>query len=187
MEGGAENDFLFGEEDNDVIRGGTGDDVIEGEGGDDTLFGGPGADYLDGGAGNDSLDGTNGALTGGTDGLEFDTLVGGEGDDTLVIGSNDIATGGAGADVFVTGTWAEGTDGINDAPYISDFTVGEDTMVIMVPAGYAGAGDVVVENVPGATTALVRVLLDGVVVAHIAGQTAAAIPLSSLSIVEAAA
>jgi Ca2+-binding RTX toxin-like protein len=44
INGGAGNDFLFGQEGNDTINGGAGNDVISGGSGQNTLTGGEGAD-----------------------------------------------------------------------------------------------------------------------------------------------
>lgn len=63
------------------IRSGSGDDVLTAAGGNDYLFGGAGADTLDGGGGNDTLDGGLGGLAAG----EFDTLIGGAGDDAFIL------------------------------------------------------------------------------------------------------
>ncbi|MDU8926238.1 calcium-binding protein [Alisedimentitalea sp. MJ-SS2] len=183
----AEGQLLTGDDGANTLEGLSGDDTLYGEAGDDTLLGGLGADYMEGGAGNDVIDGTNNVLDGGEDDQEFDTLIGGDGDDTLILGSRDGATGGAGADTFVTGTWVDGTNEDIDPPYITDYTDGEDTVVIMVPAGYAGAGEIVLEDDVDAPFDLVRVLLDGILVAHLAGVTAADVSASSIATVEAAA
>ncbi|CDL00028.1 conserved protein of unknown function [Magnetospirillum gryphiswaldense MSR-1 v2] len=110
---------------NDVLSGGTGDDTVFGGGGNDTISGGAGTDVLNGGAGNDVFtmaageDGTWGGGTGAKDvgdkstsgtqdvvsvgGMNQldDTVIGGEGVDTLVASSGndaiflDAASGGA--------------------------------------------------------------------------------------------
>ena len=66
------NEF-YGGAGNDILDGRGGADLLYGEDGDDSIIGGAGADTLDGGAGND----------------------------TIVVGSGDVATGGAGDDLFV--------------------------------------------------------------------------------------
>ncbi|MGB0159893.1 MAG: Hint domain-containing protein [Thalassovita mediterranea] len=65
-----------------IFYGNDGDDLLDGAGGDDALYGGADNDTLIGGAGADTLDG-------------------GDGNDRLLVGSGDVATGGAGDDVFV--------------------------------------------------------------------------------------
>jgi Ca2+-binding RTX toxin-like protein len=99
--GGNGNDTLKGYYGNDTIFGENGNDAIEGESGNDSLYGGKGNDSMFGGEGNDYLEG----------GFGNDTLVGDSGDDRLngygVIRNNDSQFdslyGGAGADTFVLG------------------------------------------------------------------------------------
>lgn len=69
LTGGAGNDVLTGAAGNDVIKGGAGDDTL--------AMGSAGLDHIDGGAGNDAV-----TVTGLT---EDDSIVGGDGVDTLVI------------------------------------------------------------------------------------------------------
>lgn len=64
---------------------------IRGDEGDNVLVGGPRAEWLAGGPGNDELIGGGGR----------DTLDGGAGDDRIVLTSEAVAIGGAGADTFV--------------------------------------------------------------------------------------
>jgi Ca2+-binding RTX toxin-like protein len=70
-----------------------GDDVLAGGGGDDTLAGKTGDDLLLGGAGDDILTGSSldpdGGFGIGSDRLEVDTLAGGGGADTFVLGDSD--------------------------------------------------------------------------------------------------
>lgn len=68
----------------DVIFAGDGNDRISGEAGRDRIFGGTNSDYLDGGNGNDKLIGVNTTL--GFGAFEIDTLLGGAGRDTFVLG-----------------------------------------------------------------------------------------------------
>lgn len=86
--------------------GGAGGDILDGRGGDDLLFGGDGDDLIIGGTGADTLDG-------------------GDGNDTLYVGAGDVASGGAGDDLFVLDAGAlgggtitingdEGTEGSGD-------------------------------------------------------------------------
>lgn len=95
------NDYIWGNTQNDSIRGDAGNDTLKGYSGNDYLFGGDdndqlygeadhdklygerGNDLLDGSVGNDTLDGY-----GRTGASEFDTLFGGAGYDTFVLGDN---------------------------------------------------------------------------------------------------
>ncbi|MGL5065994.1 MAG: calcium-binding protein [Microcoleus sp.] len=98
LNGGFGKDYLYGEAGNDKLDGQGGDDFLYGGAGKDTLFGnsqndylfgGNGKDSLFGGPGNDYLDGANfsGAGNGIASGGEFDTLTGGAGADTFVLGN----------------------------------------------------------------------------------------------------
>jgi len=73
------NDTLFGLDGNDVLAGGAGDDSINGGTGNDIVYGGTGNDRVDAGSGNDEV------FTGvsGYNGAQRDTVVGGDGIDTL--------------------------------------------------------------------------------------------------------
>ncbi|WP_439139940.1 M10 family metallopeptidase C-terminal domain-containing protein, partial [Roseicyclus sp.] len=74
--GGSGNDTITGNDAANLLTGNAGADVIDGGAGNDTLSGGLGNDSLDGGAGNDLLDAGLGGL---------ETVIGGTGQDTLVI------------------------------------------------------------------------------------------------------
>jgi len=69
--------------------------TLSGGAGADLLVGGHGADLIIGGGGNDTLQG------GGAPHGQFDTLVGGAGDDRIELGAHVVASGGEGADTFV--------------------------------------------------------------------------------------
>ncbi len=71
--GGAGNDIIYGNNGANSLDGGSGNDQLFGLGGNDILVGGDGHDRLDGYA---------------TSGMEYDTLVGGIGTDTFVLGGN---------------------------------------------------------------------------------------------------
>jgi Ca2+-binding RTX toxin-like protein len=129
--GGDGDDSLSGGDDGDLMFGGDGDDLLAGDGGDDFLQGGFGADHLLGGAGHDWLDGsfTAGAslfATGDQD--QGDVLDGGDGDDTILIGAGDLATGGAGADIFRTGSYITSVD---LAGHVSDFDPAQDMIELL--------------------------------------------------------
>ena len=109
----------------DFIFGGEGDDSLDGGGGEDRIFGGEGNDTLDGNSGNDRLIGGEGR----------DTLDGGEGSDWLSGGTGtDTLTGGAGADTFAYHA-GDGSD------TITDFTDGEDTIVLSSLDSISGFDD----------------------------------------------
>lgn len=110
LDGGADDDLIFGANGNDEITGGAGDDTIIGgpadadgpdgdlvyggkgddsiSGGDDRdfIFGGKGKDTLQGGSRSDLLHGGQGKdlLIGDTNSIGFDTMIGGKGSDTFV-------------------------------------------------------------------------------------------------------
>jgi Ca2+-binding RTX toxin-like protein len=98
--GGKGDDLLNGSFGNDLLNGGDGDDKLFGDlelfGGDeysdnsghgnDTLYGGIGNDFLDGGAYNDRLIGIDTSVGYGVG--EIDTLIGGAGKDTFVLGDS---------------------------------------------------------------------------------------------------
>ncbi len=67
---------------NDTLNGRNTNDTLLGNGGNDTLYGEAGNDYLNGGAGNDYLDGYASFNS-----PDFDTLEGGLGADTFVLGN----------------------------------------------------------------------------------------------------
>ena len=72
--GGSGNDILTAQNTNDTLIGNAGNDTLYGEAGNDYLNGGAGNDYLDGYASRNSPD--------------FDTLEGGAGADTFVLGNS---------------------------------------------------------------------------------------------------
>jgi Ca2+-binding RTX toxin-like protein len=80
-QGYAGQDVISGYIYNDLIDGGAGNDTLIGGGGNDSLLGKQGNDLLVGGAGNDTLDGFSEGYN-----QEIDTLLGGPGADTFVLG-----------------------------------------------------------------------------------------------------
>lgn len=84
------DDKVQGGNGNDLIYGGLGNDTLGGDAGADQVFGGQGNDALSGGTGNDRLTGTDTDFFGqrqlGFGRGETDTLIGGENDDTFVLG-----------------------------------------------------------------------------------------------------
>ena len=96
-------------------------DTLRGDFGANTLIGAGGADLIDGGFNDDLLIGRVGR----------DTLIGGAGNDTLIGGvGRDVLTGGNGADHFVFDTGPRVTLA-GHADRITDFTSGEDTIVLV--------------------------------------------------------
>jgi Ca2+-binding RTX toxin-like protein len=124
------NDSLQGDAGKDTLLGGTGDDWLDGGDDEDWLVGADGNDLLTGGGDRDELDGMNGddTISGVEEGQqEADFLNGGDGDDHLLLGAGDFATGGAGHDEFVL------QDGLSrdSVTQISDYDPGEDKLVIV--------------------------------------------------------
>ena len=133
--GGSVGDRLIGSPTNDAINGSQGNDTISGEAGDDFLRGGKGNDLINGGFGNDIINGNLGDdILNGDAGNDFlrggrgnDALIGGDGNDFLVNDAdNDTLTGGNGADTFVLSTSDIATLLLNnDTDIIVDFKPGE--------------------------------------------------------------
>lgn len=133
--GGADNDKLYGGRDDDHLYGGTGNDNMYGGQDNDRLFGGAGNDFAYGGEGNDVIDGGDGV----------DHLFGGSNGPGLY---GDILTGGADMDLFYFNHGDSGNGGPVDI--ITDFTSGEDLMVIDAdPAALLGL-DAQFSDTPGA-------------------------------------
>ncbi|TCL09062.1 Ca2+-binding RTX toxin-like protein [Shimia isoporae] len=97
VKGGLGNDFLFGDGDNDTLIG---------SGGDDVLSGGSGFDRLEGGAGDDVIT----ALDVGGNPGEADLVFGEAGNDRLLGDDGDTLSGGAGVDRFEIVVGGEGQD-----------------------------------------------------------------------------
>jgi hypothetical protein len=97
---GSTGDRVFARAGDDTVDGGAGDDRLRGGRGDDDLSGGEGNDRLRGGQGEDHLDGGEGDdyLNGRGDGGDPDEMVCGDGDDTVVLGRNDVIDGDDGCE-----------------------------------------------------------------------------------------
>jgi Ca2+-binding RTX toxin-like protein len=124
------NDVYSGGPDGDSVQGFGGDDILAGGGGDDLIAGGDGRDTVDGGTGNDTLYSsavslTYGAVSSFDNGIEVDTIYGGDGTDLVTAGYGDIIDGGAGSDTLVY-SLAGATSGItlNTASLVSGVTIG---------------------------------------------------------------
>lgn len=158
LQGGDGDDAIYGDRDDDWVDGGDGDDTLVGGSEDDVLVGGTGSDSLTGDGGDDMLSGgelltralttdelaalRDAGLAGetallpsdvtydATDDGDPDVLDGGKGDDLLLFGAGDTATGGEGADDFflLGGTAA-------DPAVVMDFDGAEDTLVYVHEAG----------------------------------------------------
>ena len=131
LNGDVGNDTLLGFSGNDLLDGWIGDDELYGEAGNDTLLGFSGNDLLDGGTGDDILNGFGFEFTTGFDVSisQFDTLSGGAGADTFVLGDANGAFyldgSTPGWDRFATITdfdWQEG-DKIQVFGSASDYTL----------------------------------------------------------------
>jgi Ca2+-binding RTX toxin-like protein len=157
--GGADHDTLIGGTGNDLVEGGSGNDWLAGGIGDDTLDGGQGSDVLDGGAGDDWLSGLHGTV----DDFETDYLNADAGNDTLVLGSGDLATGGDGDDTFVLHDWLSE----NNLAQISDYDPGQDNLVIVYDPAVHHSPTITVEPDPQSGTQ--KIYLDGRQLAVVSG------------------
>ncbi|MEH2065716.1 MAG: hypothetical protein V7K50_26240 [Nostoc sp.] len=101
----------------DQLYGSAGNDALYGGNQDDSLYGGSGDDILYGGSGNDRLDGYA------TSGVEYDTLVGGTGSDTFILGGSwGVSYQGFG---YATITdWNPASDYIQTVGYSSLYSFG---------------------------------------------------------------
>ncbi|MFV0299912.1 MAG: calcium-binding protein [Paracoccus sp. (in: a-proteobacteria)] len=140
IDGGLGDDQIFGGDGADAITGNGNDDTISGGAGDDQLSGNRGSDQLLGGDGNDTLSGLDpqeayarNQIVDEQDGP--DTLEGGQGDDELWLGKDDIGSGGDGADRFIADHRGTLDDGSRD---ITDFNRAEDELIIFVNEPDAG-------------------------------------------------
>lgn len=180
LEGG--NDRAFAGRGDDAVFGGDGNDLIRGQQSDDQIFGGDGEDTLFGDTGDDTLYGddllndsevfSQTARTGfllfdnlaridpAGDTGTVDTLSGGEGDDVIYAGGNDVVDTGNGDDVVVLGDWIEPGQPVE----ITSFDPAEDALFY----SYAnGADPVVLDTIVDA---------DGMVVFIVDGETVATLP-----------
>ena len=129
--GTSTHDQMQGTDMAEQFYGGGGDDAIFGEGGNDDMWGQQGNDHLRGGADDDKLRGEEGN----------DLLQGNHGDDLLKGTSmrlrgayeQDVYRGGPGKDQFVIGNRKYPyyvADGQQDYALLTDFTPGQDTIVL---------------------------------------------------------
>ncbi|MCH2164735.1 MAG: Hint domain-containing protein [Marinovum sp.] len=168
---GDDRDTISGDGGNDLIDAGIDDDSILGGGGADTIFGGQGSDFVDGGDEGDLIDTSNIAsreITDDTDAFvndDRDTVLGGQGDDTITTGDDadsvdggtgddlinlgideDIAEGDSGSDTIFGGA---GNDTIDGGEGIDELTGGADRDVFIVNSAIEGTGDIIDGSVEG--------------------------------------
>jgi len=139
LDGGNGDDIAHGGQGNDTLHVDGGDDALHGNYGDDTLFGGAGVDTLFGGLGEDLISGAD-------DTGERDYINGGDGDDTLVAGANDVLTLGDGEDQVIVGSWINGDDAIE----LVDFDSSDDQLVLLWDMQNQPDPDIEIEAVPEA-------------------------------------
>lgn len=180
---------FFGTEGNDTLHGSARGDLMEGNGGDDKLFGHAGNDNLvsfdaghdtvHGGTGNDSLHGylvqkQPGDLSYVVEDHQADTLLGGLGKDSLFLGSDDVGSGGKGADSFHV-SW----DVEHGHPAeITDYNARQDKIYVEFTSNHADDGmtDIKPEE-QTITTELMKdgsgtsILINGQAIAHVLGAT----------------
>ncbi|AWZ22084.1 calcium binding hemolysin protein, putative [Roseovarius sp. TM1035] len=188
---GGGRDEVFAGDGNDVVFGGNAADILWGGVGNDVVIGGAGGDSLQGNSGDDLILGLDIPLGSGSaaaisafnlnsatpeallEGLirtpsedlsGDDTLLGGSGNDVLVIGGDDTATGGLGADRFWLGEWVGGAD----TATITDYEPAVDQIVYYhSPVALGAATPVITLSTNAAGDAII--LADGVPVAEVTG------------------
>lgn len=176
LSGDAGDDNLYGNEGSDVVLGGNGDDLLRGNQDDDLLIGGDGADTMYGDLQDDVLIGVGIDLTDVADGSlldqtltaipaedtdEGDLMNGGYGDDLLLIGSSDSATGGEGSDEFILGDWITA----DNAALIKDYNGDEDAIFV----SYTGAAEDMALEVNDTDAGDAEILIEGRVIATVTG------------------
>ncbi|MCW2965427.1 MAG: hypothetical protein JWO17_2679 [Actinomycetia bacterium] len=153
LNGGSENDIVYGQGGNDTINGGDGADELHGNAGADAMNGNPGDDTMFGDAGNDAMNGGDGVDTM-RGGSENDAMNGDAGDDTMFGDSGvDTMHGGDGADHMRGGTEADVMYGdVGDDVMNGD--AGADTMYGNdgVDSMHGDAGDDYMEGNAGSDT-----------------------------------
>jgi Ca2+-binding RTX toxin-like protein len=105
--GGGGADTIDGRDGHDYLDGGAGDDVLFGRTGNDTMSGGSGSNYLYGGSGSNSLNGGENLDIFVSEG-SIDLMTGGDGTNYFYrfAAGYAVATGGAGQDIYVGGSFA---------------------------------------------------------------------------------
>ena len=159
LHGGAGNDSLIGGSEDDWLGGDEDDDWLLGGEGNDTLIGGAGTDDIDGGLGNDVINGVE------AEGQpqETDFLNGQDGDDRILVGAGDYASGGLGDDEFILQEWMNESQ----VAQVTDYDPGHDQLVIVYDA--AVHTDPVLTIEPNASGGGQSVFIDGSKVAVVYG------------------
>lgn len=178
--GGSGDDRFYGLGGADTMYGDAGNDSIEGNTGEDSLFGGQGADTIAGGGGNDVIDGGVGNDLLSADRLDSsadfsrgsaETLIGGEGDDTIVFSNADQITSGTGVDTF----HYVYRDVSSDPVLITDFDKDVDTLTLHYQPQTDDQGNPIVPSMSfeiDASIGETLIRLDGDVVAKLQGDIA---------------
>ena len=197
LSGGEGADSLDGGFGMDFLDGGAGADTMDGGAGRDDLFGGAGADSLSGGNADDLLyggslsrdltdDEISAILNGGdypsdvtllAGDMTADTLDGGNGDDLLIIESGDVATGGAGSDLFAGSVNV--IPSVFEAMTITDYDVAEDFIQITMAPGDE-VSDYAIQADPATGNA--NVLFEGEVVLVVEGAAATLTNIAQLNL-----
>lgn len=173
LSGGFGADELLGGSGNDTLLGGVGKDILSGGTGSDVIYGGPGDDHLHGI--NLYNDETLDALTLNPDDDDIwpysenaanensgsDTLIGGTGDDWILLGSGDVAQGGEGMNDYYLGDWM----GADNPAEISDFDPIKDALVYLYDPELDGPDIEVVYNGYGDAS----VTVDDILIANLKG------------------
>mmetsp|Transcript_23599 Transcript_23599/g.41783 ORF Transcript_23599/g.41783 Transcript_23599/m.41783 type:complete len:575 (-) Transcript_23599:4320-6044(-) len=143
VQGFSGSDWVDGNDGDDFVRGGSGDDVVIGGEGADAIFGRNDDDLLIGGEFTGSPFTTEqlGQLRDGValedlvsadnqivDDGDADTLDGGNGDDFMLFGGGDSATGGTGNDSFAV--FSDPADDANGAATIEDYNANDDAVLL---------------------------------------------------------
>ena len=180
---------VFGTEANDTLQGSVGNDLIEGNGGDDNLHGQTGNDHLVafdqgrdtvfGETGDDTLHGffvqhEPGHLSFAVEDHQSDHLHGGMGKDSLYLASDDVGTGGAGADQFHV-SW----DVEHGHPaQITDYNPAQDKIYVEFTSNHADANmthikpeEMSVTTQPMQDGSGTEILINGQSIAHVLGAT----------------
>lgn len=177
--GGSGDDLFYGLGGDDTLYGDGGDDMIEGNTGDDNLFGGLGGDSIVDGGGKDVLDGGLGNHILGSYRLDSsadfsrgagETLIGAEGEDTIIFSNADQVSGGAHADTF-NYVYRDMT---SDPVVITDFDKDIDTQTVHYTPQTDDQGNPIVPAMSfeiDASIGETLIKLEGVVVAKLQGDS----------------
>lgn len=180
---------VFGSDEDDTLHGSRSGDLIEGNGGDDKVYGRAGADHLVGfdagqdtlygGKGNDTLHGFMVQTL--PDDSSFviedhqaDHLHGGTGKDSLYLASDDVGTGGRGADSFHLSWDVEA----GHPAQITDYNPKQDKICVEYTANHADEAmtqaqpdEQTITTEPMAHGAGMAIMLNGQAIAHVLGAT----------------